>query len=907
MDKYELNIKVEQMKKLAKQKDYATAAKVADSIDFYRVKENKTLSLLADIYEASGKYEQAKDILIEAYARTSLGRRLAYRLVKVCVKSGSINEAEEFYEDFIEAAPRDNSKYILQYELATAKGEPMEKRINILETYLDDEMDEKWSFELAKLYHKSGQKDKCVRQCDDIILWFNDGKYVDKAMELKMVYEPLTKIQQAKYEERWIAKAPENLKVEDIKVKEFDAANRYNTVNIQKALKRSMDILMNEDEKTAGKSEGTSDAGDTKVIFTDEVVNSLLSRTVKDVRVPQNITNTIPLSPLLDMDEHGQIEMDIDEPADEQIEGQMTIEQLLQAYEERERRGEVPAYTEYEPEVEEQPVISVEVEPEIEVQPETIIEEQEVEQENKPQPEMESETDNETDEEMSRHELEMRMLYAQDDFDDEEDWSMQSEPEMQDEQAEDYIEAVDDDIEEIEEEIEDIFADESVGAEYKEESDSAEDDDMDDMFEVTTDLSDIQNALVEAAISDSEEENDENDIIRGHESVEDVESNDEPEIEEDEADEEVFEDDIDDIFAVDWLDEEEEQPEEDLVEEEIAVAEANEADDESGEEMQDNQESETEEVAEEVSEQIQEVADSEEEENVENQAESVEEKQTEVQGETSVEQKQEEVQEKNPVEQKNEEASKQETKKPVSNQMVKELIKEFVTKYSGVQGLDRQLLMVLQEVLINGNARIVVMGEVKSGKTALAIDLVKIVNKIKQVRGRKIAKINGEVLNEKNVSEYFEKLVGMDLIIEKAASLSKATIKDIIAEIEKDEEHKIVLLEDEKTNAENLFESNEELAKIFKCRVVVKQNKIRDWAVIAENYAKEKGYEIDEMGILALHAKIDELYAISLLISKHQIEAIIDNAISKSRKRGLGRVLRLFGKEREKVLKEEDF
>ena len=208
MDKYEYNVKLEQIKKLIRKKDYATAARIADTIDWYKVKNNQTIVLIADVYEASGRYEQARENLKLAYDRSGLGRQIAYKLVKVCIKCGKIDEAEDFYDDFVSAAPRDISKYLLQYELAKAKGEPLEKQISILEQYLEEDMDDRWAFELAKLYHKTGQRDKCIEQCDTVMLWFSDGKYVDKAMELKLQYAPLTKYQmdlvenREKYEEK---------------------------------------------------------------------------------------------------------------------------------------------------------------------------------------------------------------------------------------------------------------------------------------------------------------------------------------------------------------------------------------------------------------------------------------------------------------------------------------------------------------------------------------------------------------------------------------------------------------------------------------------------------------------------------------------------------------------------------
>ncbi|MCI8718944.1 MAG: tetratricopeptide repeat protein, partial [Lachnospiraceae bacterium] len=256
MDKYEYNVKLEQIKKLIKKKDYATAARIADTIDWYKVKNNQTIIMIADVYEASGRYDQSKENLKLAYDRSGLGRQIAYKLVKICIKCGELEEAEDFYDDFVSAAPKDISKYILQYELAKAKGDPIDKQISILEQYLEEDMDDKWAFELAKLYHKSGQRDKCIRQCDTVMLWFSDGKYVERAMDLKMIYTPLNKSQQERYEARWREKTGQTgFEAEEIRVKEVDVSNKYNTQNIQAALKESMDELYSEEKKESGKRE----------------------------------------------------------------------------------------------------------------------------------------------------------------------------------------------------------------------------------------------------------------------------------------------------------------------------------------------------------------------------------------------------------------------------------------------------------------------------------------------------------------------------------------------------------------------------------------------------------------------------------------------------------------------------
>lgn len=840
MDRYELNVKMEQIKKLARQKEYAAASKIADTIDFYRIKENKSLQLLADVYEASGKYNQAKEILIEAYSRTAFGRQLAYRLVRLCIKSKNISEAEDFYDDFINAAPKDNSKYILQYELATAKAKSLEERIQILETYLSDDMDEKWAFELAKLYHKSGQKDKCVRQCDDIILWFNDGKYVDKAMELKMLYKPLTKSQQEKYEKRWRAKAPSNVNIDEIKIKEYDAANKYNTANIQNALKESMDVIMNESDmhtetsKDEDNQKKSDDLEKTKVVFTDEVVNSLLSHTVKDVTVPSKY-NTVPLSPMLDINSDGQIEMNIEEePVDDQIEGQLTIGELLDNYEKRE--AELKEQNENQVAAQETKKLydTVEIGNQIE---QNLVETEFY--------------DDDIEENNIAEDLLAEISAADELIPSEEEAGTQAEPE---EKITDMDATKD---------ISNIYmTPEGVSggfdtSYYSRPKENAEifGDEM--HFQSEHDTDDRLNKDEEYAFYKKPE----TELYTEPENTFEDESEAKPE-DENTFNNEETEEEFEEKSVYTFSDESEYMPHDETEYDET--------------EYDETEEDELEEDG--IEEDELETGNSDEEPS------------------TSDESKKEK------------EAEKLiQTSNQDNGSEVKELIKDFVAKYSGVQGLDRQLLIVLQQVLINNNTNFIVTGEVKSGKTALAIDLVKIINKIQQTRGRKIAKINGEVLNERNVSEYFEKLAGMDIIVEKAGSLKSTVASKIIDETEKEGGSRIVVLEDEKSSIEAFLKENSSIDKLFSSRVVVKQNKLQDWALVAQKYANSQGYEIDEMGILALHARINELYAFSLLIGKKQVEEIVDNAIKRSKNRKIGRILKLFGREREKKLKEEDF
>lgn len=202
MDKYEYGIKADKLKKLAEKKDYETAAKLADTIDWHRVKNMRMLSLVALVYEKVERYSDAKEILLQAYEQAPTGRRLLYKLTEISVKEREFEDAELFYREFSEVAPDDLGRYILRFTILSGKGESLDKQIGILEAYKKREFDEKWAFELAKLYHKAGRSEDCVRLCDEIILWFSCGRYVDRAMELKTIYQPLTAEQKEKAENK---------------------------------------------------------------------------------------------------------------------------------------------------------------------------------------------------------------------------------------------------------------------------------------------------------------------------------------------------------------------------------------------------------------------------------------------------------------------------------------------------------------------------------------------------------------------------------------------------------------------------------------------------------------------------------------------------------------------------------
>ena len=200
MDKTEYHLKLDELTRCVQEQDFNNALQIAESIDWRRVKSIRTLSMVADIYEVNKDYRNCKDILLLAYDRASIGKSILYRLVEISLKLGEVDEAVDFYTEYTEVAPNDNSRYILKYKIYKARRSPLADQISILEEYKDKEYTERWAYELATLYSKAGDNQRCVDACDDLILWFSEGKYVVKAMELKMKYQPLAPSQQDLYE-----------------------------------------------------------------------------------------------------------------------------------------------------------------------------------------------------------------------------------------------------------------------------------------------------------------------------------------------------------------------------------------------------------------------------------------------------------------------------------------------------------------------------------------------------------------------------------------------------------------------------------------------------------------------------------------------------------------------------------
>lgn len=297
MDKYEYNLKLDQIKALSAEEGYMSAAEIADSINWNKIKNVNTLVKIGEIYEKAERYQDARDILLMAYDRSPIGRMIIYRLAEVAIKMGDYDAATEYYDEFVEIAPHDDMKYVLRYAIKKGQGASFDELITILEEYKDEEYTEEWAYELAYLYHKAGKADKCIDACDELILWFGDGPYVERALELKMLYQPLTKAQEEKYR-RFKAEKEKPAKIkDDAEVTEIGA----------------MEMVK---------------GGEIEHIATDEEIDGSLKLNFKE---------------LLGEDADGQMSMVMSEKTqlEHQITGQMSIHDVLEEWEKTRHAAEI--------------------------------------------------------------------------------------------------------------------------------------------------------------------------------------------------------------------------------------------------------------------------------------------------------------------------------------------------------------------------------------------------------------------------------------------------------------------------------------------------------------------------------------------------------------------------------------
>ena len=361
MDKYEYKLKLDQMKSLTAEGKYEEAAEIADTINWRKIKNINALVKVGEIYEKVGRYDESKDVLLTAYDKSPIGRMIIYRLAEVAVRTKSFDEAKEYYQEFVEIAPHDNLKYVLKYEISKAQGADIGTLIGILEELKEQEYSEEWAYELAYLYHKAGMSEKCIDACDELILWFGEGPYVERALELKMLYQPLTKQQEDKYrtfrqrhdgvvevrpedplESGEII--PEPVQIKDVKM----SAERFNTQNLQEELQRSMQEIMNATEK-----EAVNDTMDNIKKLVEDIPYLQIPSEKEEVPQEEEVYQHIETDEEIDnslksnfqemlVDEDGQMSLYMQggRVAEPQVSGQMSIEDVLADWEKTKRAAE---------------------------------------------------------------------------------------------------------------------------------------------------------------------------------------------------------------------------------------------------------------------------------------------------------------------------------------------------------------------------------------------------------------------------------------------------------------------------------------------------------------------------------------------------------------------------------------
>ncbi len=359
MDKYEYKLKLDEIKNLLAKKQYTEAAEIADSINWRKVRNVNALMKAGDIYAQIGRYDEAKEILLMAYDRSPIGRMIIYKLAEIAIKTKEFDEAQEYYDEFVEIAPHDNLKYILRYEMNKAKGAGLDVLIQILEELKEQEYTEKWAFELAYLYHQAGRSEECINACDELILWFGDGPYVEKALELKMLYQPLNRAQEDKYrqfkqrKDGIVEVRPEDylesgeIIKEPVQIKPVTTnAEKFNTVNLQEELARSMQQIMNatEKEEVADTMQGIKKIVEEIPYLQLPQDEEAQKERFADIPTDEEIDGSLKINfqEMLGEDYDGQMRMVVPEKSalEAQITGQMSIQDILEEWEKTKRAAE---------------------------------------------------------------------------------------------------------------------------------------------------------------------------------------------------------------------------------------------------------------------------------------------------------------------------------------------------------------------------------------------------------------------------------------------------------------------------------------------------------------------------------------------------------------------------------------
>lgn len=809
MDKYEYRVKTEQMLEYMEQKAYGKAMEIADTIDWRKVKNASMLCSVSEIYEQNEKYEKSRDVLFIAYDRTPGSRKIIYRLGILALKLGEPSEAMDCYEEFVSVAPKDPNQYILRYKILKAQNAPITQQIEVLEEFKKAEYIEKWAYELAKLYDEAGMITECLEECDDLILWFSEGKYVYQAMELKMKYKPLTPLQQEKYDQKPGGPMTPSQKF------------------VQKLRENQLDTS-------------------TATIPTGEVKEA-----IKEPQLQEQVTGQMKIEEILASWEEKQKEvMEVIEQKRQEAEADKEIVELKSEPEAATPEDVRRLMEELEGKKEDEALEEASSSEPMEEEPEPEVIEEPIEEQTFAEEDFEECFDDEIDEELEEfEELDIP------------EWDEQEMEAMTEDPVEVIEESEEEVIEEPIEEPESIFeemSEEDAAQVLSEEAEVHEETELYEEEEISRDLSEGQEEI-DPEDEDSFDPNDFEEVEDGYD-IRDFE-------------EEIA------AFERERKESEEDDDDFDLLNETIPLSRI--------------------EVAKAAATgktgkiPVDEIAN------------ALGATGTFGQGTTGFT-----VQAKYDLE-----AQSEVGLRAGLTEEQKKLFSYFVP----VRGMSEQLVDVLEQDKQCTNRQgtsktgnLLIIGRKGSGKTVLAVDVVKAIQKQRKLKQGKVAIITGDSLNKKKIKEIVSKLYGGALIIEKAGRMNEKTVQRLNKAMERDTGELLIVLEEQRKPLDRLLSSNKEFRRKFTSRLEVPIFINDELVTFGQTYAKENGFKIDEVGILALYSRIDMLQREDHVVTVAEVKEIMDEAIEHVQKTNVKKIVkRVLGKGRDDadrvILSEKDF
>lgn len=866
MDKYEYKLKLDQMKSLTAEGKYEEAAEIADTINWRKIKNINALVKVGEIYEKVGRYDESKDVLLTAYDKSPIGRMIIYRLAEVAVRTKSFDEAKEYYQEFVEIAPHDNLKYVLKYEISKAQGADIGTLIGILEELKEQEYSEEWAYELAYLYHKAGMSEKCIDACDELILWFGDGPYVERALELKMLYQPLTKQQEDKYRtfrqrhdgvvevrpEDQLESGeivPEPVQIKDVKM----SAERFNTQNLQEELQRSMQEIMNATEK-----EAVNDTMDNIKKLVEDIPYLQIPSEKEEVPQEEEVYQHIETDEEIDnslksnfqemlVDEDGQMSLYMQggRVAEPQVSGQMSIEDVLADWEKTKRAAEAALQEAEQRKLESAKARALQ----------------------------------EAEELLGRLADVIPMLdsgLTPKDLLDQKYLSKDGQP------NDNAVSMVTNMNQFLQQEI-DRLSDENAQ--------------MDEQL-AAVGASPVGDYMANAGVA--AEDAAQNVVAAGVQEL----------MAEEELPEIAMPEGLDDIDHQ-WEDEDFEELDAEVPQENAAsLAEhtAEQTKPEALAEADDTMEAGT--SAEDVEAAIlAETARQMAKESVEKE----ELPEIELPGDLDLG-KEETAEEILPAIVEPEAFEVPDTISKLSKEL-----REIFTYFVPITGMEEQLCQALTGASQHltkgttaGTGNMIIQGGSGSGKTVLATSMIKALQKETGKPNGKIGKIEASVLNQKDVAALLKKVAGGCLIIEKAGDLSRETALKLSLLLEQDTSGVLVIIEDTKHGIQKALSRDDGFAAKFSEKINIPIFTSDELVSFAKSYANELGYTIDEMGVLALYNSISNIEHADRETTLTEVKEIVDKAVAHSEKGGLKKAFSIITSRRYDeddyiILREKDF